>query len=189
MRKMSNLDFTEKVINSKQIFDGNIFSVKVDQVELPDGSGSFREIVNHNGGACVVALDDNNYLYFVEQYRISVQETTLEIPAGKIDQSEDHLTCAQRELKEEIGITAKDWQLLTSFYPTPGYCSEIVNIYLAQNLTVGEPELDQGEFLRVKKLKLDQALDMIVRNQIKDSKTIIGILLTVQVLQEKTYGR
>ncbi|NLJ70469.1 MAG: NUDIX hydrolase [Clostridiaceae bacterium] len=180
------IDFTEKITSSEQKFAGRVFNVRVDQVELVDGSTSFREIVEHHGGACVVALDSDQTIYFVEQYRISVAETILEIPAGKIEVGEEHLICAQRELKEEIGITAKKWELLTKYYPTPGYCSEVINIFLARDLTHGKPNLDPGEFLRVKKYKLNQALDMVINNQIKDSKTIIGILLTLQKIQEET---
>jgi len=179
------MDFAEKVTISEKKFKGKVFNVRVDQVELVDGSASFREIVEHHGGACVVALDSDQTIYLVEQYRISVAETILEIPAGKIEFGEEHLICAQRELKEEIGITAKKWELLTKFYPTPGYCSEVIHIFLARDLTHGKPNLDPGEFLRMKKYKLTQALDMIINNQIKDSKTMLGILLTVQKLREE----
>ncbi|MGI6559835.1 MAG: NUDIX domain-containing protein [Saccharofermentanales bacterium] len=183
-----NFDFREKVIDSQNKFSGNIFEVRVDQVELPDGNKSFREIVKHHGGASIVALTDDQSIFLVEQYRISVGQTVLEIPAGKIEEGEEHLFCAQRELKEEIGATATNWELLTDFYPTPGYCSEVIHIFLARDLVLGQPELDQGEFLRVKKIKLEQALKMVYQNKIKDSKTIIGLLLTAQRLLEELNG-
>ena len=185
MSKKLQTDFTEMITASEKMFCGKVFDVQVAEVKLVDGSTSFREIVNHNGGACVVALDSNQMIYFVEQYRISVSDTILEIPAGKIEVGEEHLICAQRELKEEIGITAKKWELLTKLYPTPGYCSEVIYIYLARDLTHGKPNLDPGEFLRVKEYQLDQALEMVINNQIKDSKTMLGILLTVQKMREE----
>ncbi|NLM19365.1 MAG: NUDIX hydrolase [Clostridiaceae bacterium] len=185
MSEKLQTDFTEKIIASESMFEGRVFDVRVAEVELIDGSESLREIVDHNGGACVVALDSDQTIYFVEQYRISVDEAILEIPAGKIEVGEKHLICAQRELKEEIGITAKRWELLTKFYPTPGYCSEVIHVFLARDLTYGRPNLDPGEFLRVKEYKLDQALKMVINNQIKDSKTMLGILLTVQKIREE----
>ncbi|MGB4609718.1 MAG: NUDIX hydrolase [Saccharofermentanales bacterium] len=185
MAEKMQKDFTETITASKQMFQGKVFDVRVAEVELIDGSGSFREIIDHLGGACIVALDYDQTIYFVEQYRISVEETILEIPAGKIEFGEEHLICAKRELKEEIGITAEKWELLTRFYPTPGYCSEVIHIFLARDLTHGKPSLDPGEFLRVKEYKLDQALNMVMTNQIKDSKTMLGILLTAQKLREE----
>lgn len=180
----SNMDFTEQVTSSKDIFNGKIFQVKVNEVELPDGSLSSREIVEHSGGASIVAVDDNNYVYLVEQYRIAVDSTILEIPAGKIEEGEDYLLCAKRELSEELGIEANKWQLLSTFYPTPGYCSEEIKVYLARDLKIGEPDLDPGEFLRRKKIRLSQAKKLIQKQEICDSKTIIGLLLASQIIAE-----
>ena len=185
MSEKLHSDFIETITATKQMFQGKVFDVRVVDVELIDGSTSFREIVDHHGGACIVALDSDQTIYFVEQYRISVAETILEIPAGKIESGEEYLICAKRELQEEIGITAEKWELLTKFYPTPGYCSEEIHIFLARDLIHGKPNLDPGEFLRVKRYKLDQALKMVTSNQIKDSKTMLGILLTAQKIREE----
>lgn len=186
MRNFSNMDFTEITTSSKDIFDGRVFQVKLNKVELPDGSLSSREIVNHPGGASVVALDEKENIYLVEQFRIAVDSTILELPAGKIEKDEDHLLCAKRELQEEIGIKADRWELLSTFYPTPGYCSEEIKVFLARDLEIGEANLDSGEFLRMKKVPLDKALKWIKEKKICDSKTIIGLLLTAQIIAEES---
>ena len=180
--KQSN--FYEKVLDKEEIFNGKVFSVEKAKVELMDGSISSREMVFHHGGACILAIDADRNIYLVKQYRISVKQDLLEIPAGKLEKGEDHFSCAKRELYEELGMTAKNWSLLSEFFPTPGYCSERIKIYLARNLTIGENKLDPGEFLEVKKIHLTEALKMIKNKQIVDSKTMIAILLADQILSE-----
>ncbi|NLJ95298.1 MAG: NUDIX hydrolase [Clostridiaceae bacterium] len=180
--------FYEKIIESDILFEGKVFTVEKAQVKLIDDTNSIREVVHHNGGACVLALDAEQNIYLVKQYRISVKQDMLEIPAGKLEKDEDYLLCAQRELKEELGISAKNWELLTEFYPTPGYCSEKIKIFLARNLTIGENKLDPGEFLEVKKLSFDDALEKVYANKITDSKTMLAILLTDKILREEETG-
>lgn len=168
----------EETLSSDLRFIGRVFTVETFDVQLPDGRKSKREIVHHPGGACVLALDENQDLYLVKQYRVGAQAPLREIPAGKLEGEENPLLCARRELLEEVGLIAGSWQLLTQFYPSPGYTDELISVYLATNLTKGKQQLDDGEFLTVEKIALDTAIAEVESGQISDGKTIIAILKT-----------
>ncbi|HHU04226.1 MAG: NUDIX hydrolase [Saccharofermentanales bacterium] len=168
----------EETLSSDLRFIGRVFTVETFDVQLPDGRKSKREIVHHPGGACVLALDENQDLYLVKQYRVGAQAPLREIPAGKLEGEENPLLCARRELLEEVGLIADSWQLLTQFYPSPGYTDELISVYLATNLTKGKQQLDDGEFLTVEKIALDTAIAEVESGQISDGKTIIAILKT-----------
>ncbi|MDW7658849.1 MAG: NUDIX hydrolase [Bacillota bacterium] len=161
-----------------QPFSGRVFNVEVHAVTLPDGASSRREIVRHNGGACVLALDSRRCVTMVRQYRKAFDCDLLEIPAGKLETGEDPLDCARRELSEETGLTAARFYLLTTFYPSPGYSSEILHVYLATGLTPGQAHLDKGEFLSCQSYPLNALLKMVDRGEIRDAKTVIALLLT-----------
>lgn len=166
----------EKIIKSDIKFEGRVFKVELTEVELPDGQKSTREIVRHNGGAAIVAIDDNKNIFLVKQYRISTGQELLEIPAGKLEIGEDPLECAKRELEEETGMVPVEIKHLFSMYATPGYCSEKLHIYFAKNLKVGQIHRDEEEFLHVIKVPFDIAYKMVMNGQIFDAKTIAGIL-------------
>lgn len=168
----------EKTLSSDLRFIGRVFTVETTDVELPDGRKSKREIVHHPGGSCVLALDHNQDMYLVRQYRVGSQAPLREIPAGKLEAEESPLVCARRELLEEVGCIADSWQLLTQFYPSPGYSDELISVYLATDLRAGKQQLAQGEFLTVEKIPLDTAISEVVSGQISDGKTIIAILMT-----------
>ncbi|MDO4846979.1 MAG: NUDIX hydrolase [Clostridiaceae bacterium] len=178
------MDLTEKPIKQDYIYKGKIVNLRVDDALLPDGSTAKREIVEHPGGVCVAALTENNELLFVEQFRYPYFEVTLELPAGKLEFGEDPFEAGKRELKEETGATAGDYEDLGKLYPTPGYCGEIIHMYLAKNLRFGSQQLDDDEFLEVKKIPLDKAFRMVMNNEIRDSKTQVGIVKTYY----KVYG-
>lgn len=167
----------EKVESTEKIYEGKIIDVERLEVSLPSGKKSTREIVRHNGGAAIVAIDDNDEVFMVRQYRIAAGKELMEIPAGKIEKGEDPAVCAERELREETGYSAGQMRLLTTLYATPGYCSEKLYVYLATNLTSGHPHRDEGEFLKVRKYKLQDLLEMVYEGQISDAKTVAGILL------------
>ena len=151
-------------------------SISVDDALLPNGTTAKREIVEHPGGVCVAALTDNNELMFVEQFRYPYFEVVLELPAGKLEYGEDPFEAGKRELREETGATASKYEDLGKLYPTPGYCGEIIHMYLAKNLSFGEQDLDSDEFLEVKKIPLEKAFQMVMNNEIRDSKTQVGIV-------------
>lgn len=169
------MDLSEKTIESQEIFRGRIIKVRVDTVSLPDGGQSTREVVEHAGAVGVVAVDNDNNIIMVRQYRKPVEGVLLEIPAGTMEKGEDPLVCAQRELKEETGFTAEHWKKILSYYSAPGFTDEQLHLYLAFNLTGGEIELDEDEFVETIRLPLPEAYQMIFDGHIADGKSIIGI--------------
>ena len=172
------MDLTEKTLKKEYIFKGRIINLRVDDALMPDGKTALREVVEHPGGVCVAALTDENELLFVEQFRYPYSEVVLELPAGKLEYGEDPFLAGKRELKEETGAQASEYEDLGKLYPTPGYCGEIIYMYLAKGLSYGEQQLDSDEFLEVKKIPLETAFKMVMNNEIRDSKTQVGIMKT-----------
>ncbi len=170
------MDLTEKTLSSDYKYKGRVINMKVDAVCLPDGNRATREVVEHNGGVCVAALTEDHKVLMVRQFRYPYNETVLEIPAGKRDGNEDPFECGKRELREETGATAEEYKFLGELYPSPGYCGEIIWMYAAKNLRYGDQETDDDEFLSVEKIDLDTLTDMILRGEIKDSKTQAAVL-------------
>lgn len=170
------MDLYEKQISSKYIFKGRIISVRVDEAKLPNNAVAAREVVEHNGGVCVVPLTDDDQVLMVEQFRYPYSEVVLEIPAGKRDGDEEPLKCGIRELREETGAVAENMEFLGELYPSPGYCGEIIYMYLATGLSFGKTDPDEDEFLNIKKIPLKKAVDMILNGEIKDAKTQAAIL-------------
>lgn len=175
----------EQTAASKYEFKGKILNTRVDDVVLPDGSLSKREIIEHSGGVGIVALTDDDYLCLVRQYRHPYGEVIYEIPAGKLELGEDPLLCGKRELSEETGYTAEKWQGLGVIYPTPAYCSEKIYIYLATKLTKGSIHLDQGEFVESVSVPFKEAVRMVMTGEIKDAKTQIAILKVLAMREAK----
>ncbi len=167
----------EELLQVDPRFIGRVFTVELQKVRLPDGRETSRELVRHPGGACVVALDGDSYVYLVHQYRVGTGGPLREIPAGKLELPEDALTCARRELAEETGLTADHWELLTRFQPSPGISDEVIHIYLAHGLTRGYARPDEGEFIACERLPLRAALKEIVDGTLTDGKTCLGLLL------------
>ncbi len=176
------MDLTEKTIASEEIYQGNVIHVKLDTVLLPNGHQSKRELVLHHGGVAVIAVDKNRRVPMVRQYRKAMEELVLEIPAGKLEPGEDPLECGIRELREETGLSAEKIVHLGEYYPTPGYCGEKINIYLAQGLSSNGQSLDPDEFLDVIFYELDELFQMVMENKISDAKTAIGILKAKNIL-------
>lgn len=170
------MDLTEKQLSSEYLFRGRIVSLRLDEAELPNGAHAKREVVEHNGGVAILALTDADEILMVEQYRYPYSEVVLEIPAGKRDGDEEPLVCGKRELKEETGASAREYRFLGELYPTPGYCGEIIYMYLATGLSYGETDPDEDEFLHLKKVPFWDAVDMILNGTIKDAKTQTAIL-------------
>ncbi|MDE6189064.1 MAG: NUDIX hydrolase [Clostridia bacterium] len=170
------MDCKETTKKENLVYKGRILELYNDEVRLADGSDCMREYVHHNGGSGVLAVDKDGFAYFVEQFRYPYGEMLLEIPAGKVDKGESAYDCALRELKEEVGLTANSLVDLGVVYPSPGYTDEPLHIFIATDFEIGENNLDEHELLNVRKIKFDEALKMVERNEIKDAKTIIAIL-------------
>jgi ADP-ribose pyrophosphatase len=167
------------------VYDGRVFNIIVDDVEYSSGRKSVREVAEHSGGAVALALFPDRRIILVNQHRYPFDEFIWELPAGKLNKGEEPLHCAQRELGEETGYRASEWEKLTSIYTSPGFCSEVLHLFLARGLAGGPDErrLEEGEeTMTMKVLPLGEAIDMIGRGEIKDAKTICGILLTERLV-------
>ena len=174
----------EDTIKSELMFDGKVVKLYKDEARLEDGSIVSRELIKHPGGVCVVPLDDEGNVYMVRQFRYPFQTQLIEIPAGKLEYGEDHRQCGLRELKEEAGAECRRFTYLGKLYPTVAYDSEVIHMYLAQDLSFGEQKLDDDEFLDVFKVPFDKAIEMVMNGEILDSKTQIA-LLKAKLLLEK----
>lgn len=171
--------FEEKTISSEVVYEGPVFRVRKHKVETRGGE-STRDIVEHSGGSIMVAVTDEGKVLMVRQYRKAFEKALLELPAGKRDPGEVPEVTAARELSEETGYTASSVKPLVSFYPTCGYSNEDLYIYICRGLTPGKKHWDDTECLDVLEYDVDELMDMIMRNEIKDSKTIIGLLYARQ---------
>jgi len=170
--------FVEKTIGTKKIFNGKIVSLQVDDVRLPNGKTSKREIIKHSGAVAVIPITDDGKIIFVEQYRKPLEKSLVEIPAGKLEPGEEPHITAVRELEEETGYTTDDLTYITSFYTSPGFADEIMYIYLAKQLKLLEnPVLgDEDEFVEKVILSLDEAKQYVKEERIHDAKTVYALL-------------
>ena len=169
------MTYTEKTIHQERLYQGRILNLRRDDILLPDGRPSKREVVEHSGGVSVLAVEEGKVL-LVRQYRYPYGEELWEIPAGKREPGEDPEGCGRRELEEETGRTADRFTLLATLYPTPAYCTEVIYVYLAQGLHKTRQKLDPGEFLSVEELPFEEALGMVLEGKIPDAKTQIALL-------------
>ncbi|XLG10853.1 isopentenyl pyrophosphate and dimethylallyl pyrophosphate dip [Bacillus subtilis] len=175
MKEMKSLE--EKTIAKEQIFSGKVIDLYVEDVELPNGKASKREIVKHPGAVAVLAVTDEGKIIMVKQFRKPLERTIVEIPAGKLEKGEDPEYTALRELEEETGYTAKKLTKITAFYTSPGFADEIVHVFLAEELSVLEEkrELDEDEFVEVMEVTLEDALKLIESREVYDAKTAYAI--------------
>ncbi len=172
------MEYSEKTLKTEDIYNGNIIKVQNLTVSLPNGKEATRDIVLHPGASVIVPVNENGEIYMVRQFRKPLDFTTLELPAGKLDSpGEDPKICAERELIEETGLRAQSIEHLISIHTTPGFCNEVIHMYMATGLTQGESCTDEDEFLDVDKIHVSQLVDMILEHKITDAKTIIGVLL------------
>ena len=170
-------DLVEIKESSLPIYDGIILHVFRDTVRLPDGGTAPREVIRHNGAACVIPIDAEGNVLMVRQCRYAIGAVTLEIPAGKLDRKgEDMLACAMRELREETGAEAKEWLDLGTFYGAAAYADERIGMFAAKDLTFTEQKLDDDEFLRCERIPLATLSEMVLRGEIADGKTQVAVL-------------
>ncbi|MCD7033279.1 NUDIX hydrolase [Metabacillus sp. GX 13764] len=179
----------EKELHSKEIFSGRIIDLFLQEVELPNGKTSTREIVKHPGAVAVIPVTKDNKIVMVQQFRKPMERIMVEIPAGKLEKGEQPEYTAKRELEEETGYTCDSMEHLISFYTSPGFADELVHLYLAEDLKVMETEasLDEDEFVEVMEVTIDEALQLIKEQRIYDAKTAYAVqyLQLKQALQQK----
>lgn len=173
-----------KAVSSETVFRGKILDVRRDGATLPDGRTATLEVVYSGDAAAVVALSSQREVFLINQYRYVTGGMLLEIPAGKMEAGEKPLECARRELEEETGYRAANWRHLATFYTSPGFCTEKIHLFMAQELTRFSQNLDRDEFIEVEKMPLDKALQMVGKGAIDDAKTIVGLLTVRHILLE-----
>ena len=166
----------EVCVDSATLFQGHFLHAMRDTVRLPDGSSAVREYIRHPGAVMVIPLLDDGRVVLERQYRYPLQRALLEFPAGKIDPGEDHFACARRELREETGYSAREWAKAGVLHPVLAYADEFIEIWFARGLSLGQRELDQGEFLDVLAATPDELLAACRDGVLTDSKTLTGLL-------------
>ncbi len=164
----------EHKIDSKRIYEGEIINFRVDKLRQ-DGKEVLREVVEHNGGVVIICQPTPEEIVLIKQYRYSVDEVLYEFPAGRIEKGEEPLPAAKRELTEETGYIAQDWQELSRFYTAPGFCNEMLYMYTATNVRLDEKSLDEDEETDVVLLKLPEAWQLVTSGAVRDAKTVAGI--------------
>ncbi len=176
--------YEEKTISSEHIYKGKIIEVKVDTVAMPEGKTAARELVKHPGGVGVIAVTEEDEIILVKQFRKPLDAAIYEIPAGKLDPGEGHEVCGKRELEEETGLKAKNFEYLGFIYPSPGFTDEVTHMYLATGLYAGVIHPDQDEYLDIEKVKIDHVRKMIMNNEINDAKTVAGFFKAMAKLNK-----
>ena len=172
----------ERKLSSEMKFDGKLIKVTYDIADV-NGKEAWREVVHHPGASAVVAIDENNRIIMEKQFRYALNDYLLEIPAGKLDKGEDPLVCAKRELEEETGIIASEWISLGTIATSPGFCNEVIHLYVAKGLSKGEIHWDEDEYVEVERYTFDELLQRISEEKIKDSKTLSALLLAMPYLK------
>ena len=172
----------EKTISSDRIYTGKVISLKVDTVEVDNKGYKKREIVEHPGAVAIVAITEDNKVVLVKQFRKPIEQVIWELPAGKLEIGESPKECAIRELKEETGYSAKNLKLLHKFFTSAGFSNQKIYIFLATGLTKGEPDFDDDEFIEKYEIDINEAQNMVIKNEIEDAKTSIGILLAKELI-------
>lgn len=178
------MDYTEKAIRRVNTYNGIIVDVSVDMVKLQNDFITMREVVHHPGGVCVAAVDENEMVTVVRQFRYPFGDHLLELPAGKLEKGEEPLPAAMRELSEETGLEAEQWVDLGHIYTSPGFSTERLYIYLAMGLKQGEAHPDPNEFLDVEKMPLSELMKLVDEGTIHDAKTVAGLLKVERYLRK-----
>lgn len=179
---------SEKPMSEENAWTGRIFSVSRLHVKMPDGREAIRDVVRHPGAVAIVALTDDGRICLVRQYRTALGRVTVEIPAGKLEPGEDPLTCAERELEEETGLTAKKMAYLTSIASSDGFCDEIIHLYMATGLEYTRSNPDDDEFINVDLVDLTELIDAVLDGKVEDAKTVVGALACDAVARRLTLG-
>jgi ADP-ribose pyrophosphatase len=170
----------EVLVRSRRIYQGRVVNLRVDAVRLPDGREVDREVVEHRGAAVIVPLTAMGEVLMVRQFRYVVNQTLVELPAGGLEPGETPLAAAVRELAEEVGAAAGQWEPLGVMFPSPGILTEVYHLFLATDLTEGRPYWTADEDLIIERLSLPEAVDRIRRGEVRDAKSVAGLLLVAR---------
>ncbi|MDX6768167.1 MAG: NUDIX hydrolase [Elusimicrobiota bacterium] len=173
---MKDASLVERFVRTRKVWGGNAVDFRVDTVRLPNGKLATREFMDHPGAVGVVPFLDARTVVMVRQYRHPVREVTLELPAGKLDKGERPLPCVRRELAEETGYTARRIKPLIQYWPTAAFANEVLHLYVAEGLRPGRAHADADEFIECVTLPFKKAVELVRRGEIRDSKTVIGLL-------------
>lgn len=179
---MNDSALTETQLGSEIILNGRFLQVQRDLVRLPDGNQATREYIVHPGAVMVIAQMNDGRFVMERQYRYPVQRVMIEFPAGKLDAGESCLACAQRELLEETGFTAREWARAGVLHPVISYSTEFIEVWFARGLTAGPQKLDAGEFLEVFTASMDELLTWCAEGLVTDAKTLSGLLWLQNIL-------
>lgn len=176
--------FEEKTLSSERIYEGKIISLKVDEVSLPNGHTSKRELIEHPGAVAILAITPEKKIILVEQYRKALERSIIEVPAGKLEKGESPEITAMRELEEETGYSADSLELIQSFSTSPGFADEVIHLFLANGLKKSESGavLDDDEFVELMEVTIEEAEEMMKDNRIFDAKTAFAVLWAKQRL-------
>jgi ADP-ribose pyrophosphatase len=166
----------EKITNTEVIFRGRVVNLDVHDIQLPDGTSGKRELINHSGAVAIVALDENDNVLLIRQYRLGAKQVMIEIPAGTLEPGEDPTACAIRELQEETGFHPGHIESLGGWFVAPGYSTEYIHLFLARNLTESRLDGDADEFIELFRVPLAEAIVMIDRGEIFNTTAICGLL-------------
>ncbi|MDR1563996.1 MAG: NUDIX hydrolase [Oscillospiraceae bacterium] len=178
------MNLEEKTVLEQYIYKGRIINLRVDEITLPNGAPAKREVVEHHGGVCVAPLTAEGELIFVRQFRYPYKEVLLELPAGKLEKGEEPLAAGLRELKEETGAEALNVTDLGKLYPSPGYCGEVIHMYLSEVAAIGKTNPDEDEFLETVTIPLEKAVQMVIDGEIRDAKTQVMVLKIARLLNK-----
>jgi ADP-ribose pyrophosphatase len=172
--------FVARVISHRRVYPGRVLAVDLDEIEEPGGIRATREVVRHSGSVVILAVDGEQRVVLVRQYRYPVDEVIWEIPAGRKDEGESAEAGARRELEEEVGATADTVELLQTFYATPGYCDEVMHLFRASGLRKGAARPEDDEHIEARWVTLEEARGMVTRGEVRDAKTLLALLLEEQ---------
>ena len=176
------MDLTEQTLSSQTLYRGRIVTLTVDQARLPNGETALREVVDHPGGVCVLALGEDGTVPLVRQFRYPLGDVLLELPAGKLERGEQPRPAAIRELGEEVGLQPDELIELGAIYVSPGYCREKLYMYLARGLHAVPVHPDEDEFLDIVTMPFSQLAEMVMEGRIEDGKTVAAVLKTKVLL-------
>jgi len=182
-------DLKETIVRRETVHEGKIVRFEKLVVEMPNGVNADRDIIRHPGGCVIIPVDEENNLYLVKQYRVAFESVTLELPAGKLDKGEEPIVCATRELEEETGLQAQEIRAVISVYLSPGFCDEVLHVFMATGLKQGVARPDDDEFVKIEKYSIAELMTMIQTGEIKDAKTVIGVMIAERRLRNDAEGQ